>query len=214
MARAVKISDSVVRRLPLYLRVLDDLSQTQGVKLLSSQELGERAGVTPALVRKDLAWFGEFGKQGVGYDVHYLRDELRRILHLDREVRIALVGVGSLGMALARYHRRRYLNEPDFHLHIVALFDTDARKIGEVVDGVPILPLDELPGIVDRLAIRMAMIAVPTEAAQGVADRLVRAGVKGILNFAPVKLKVPEHIHVAAADLSAELQCLAYYLES
>lgn len=213
MARPGKISEAVVRRLPLYLRVLDELAEAGQTKLLSSQELGERAGVTPALVRKDLAWFGEFGKQGVGYDVHYLRSELRRILHLDKEIRIALVGVGSLGMALARYHRRRYLIEPDFNLHIVALFDTDPRKIGEVVDGVPISSLGELPVLVDRLGIRMAMIAVPAEAAQGVADRLAAAGVKAILNFAPVKLKVPPGVHVATADLSGELQCLAYYLD-
>ncbi|MBE3576378.1 MAG: redox-sensing transcriptional repressor Rex [Limnochordales bacterium] len=213
MPRPIKISEAVVRRLPLYLRVLDDVAQTRGIKLLSSQELGERAGVTPALVRKDLAWFGEFGKQGVGYDVHYLRNELRRILHLDREVRIALVGMGNLGVALARYHRRRYLNEPDFHLHIVAMFDSDPRKIGVLVEGVPVLPVAELPGLVERLNIKLAIIAVPAEAAQGVADQLVGAGVKGILNFAPMKLKVPEDVHVVTADLSAELQCLAFYLQ-
>src|SRR5690606_16012141 len=110
LARWRKISDAVVRRLPLYLRVLEEASADEDKKLMSSQELGERAGVSPALVRKDLAWFGEFGKQGVGYEVGFLKRELRRILNLDKEVRAALVGAGSLGRAFARYNQARYEN--------------------------------------------------------------------------------------------------------
>jgi len=112
--RLRKIPGAVVRRLPLYLRVLEDATRDGDKELMSSQELGERAGVSPALVRKDLAWFGEFGKQGVGYDVNNLKAELRRILHLDRDIPIAIVGVGSLGHALARYFRRRYAADPGF----------------------------------------------------------------------------------------------------
>ncbi|MBE3582642.1 MAG: redox-sensing transcriptional repressor Rex [Limnochordaceae bacterium] len=212
--RTAKISDAVVRRLPLYLRILDQLAVHEGPDAsLSSQELGERAGVSPALVRKDLAWFGEFGKQGVGYDVQYLRTALRKILHLDKEIRIALAGVGNLGLALARYHRRRYLSEPEFHLHIVALFDNDPAKWGEEIDGVPITPMSQMPEMVRRLGIRMGIITVPAEAAQEVANQMVRSGVRLILNFAPATLSLPEHVHVATADLSVELQRLSYYLD-
>src|SRR5690606_8293297 len=109
-----KISDAVVRRLPLYLRALEDVSRNEERTLMSSQELGERAGVSPALVRKDLAWFGEFGKQGVGYEVPYLRDELRRILNLDENIGVALIGMGSLGRALTRYNLSRLEQDPSF----------------------------------------------------------------------------------------------------
>src|SRR5690606_33369523 len=126
-----KISDAVVRRLPLYLRVLEEASSDDARQLMSSQELGQRAGVSPALVRKDLAWFGEFGKQGVGYEVNFLKEELRRILNLDQEIRVALIGVGRLGHALARYFQGRLDREPNFNLRIVALFDADERKVGE-----------------------------------------------------------------------------------
>ncbi len=207
-----KISDAVVRRLPLYLRVLDDLAHKEKVKLISSQELGELAGVSPALVRKDLAWFGEFGKQGVGYELEYLRHELRRILNLDVNHRVALIGVGSLGGALTRYNIRRYRENPDFNLHIVALFDSDAELIGSEVEDVQIQPLDVLEQTVEDMGIEMAIITVPASDAQTVAQRLVNAGVKAILNFAPITLHVPDDVQVASADLTLELQRLAYYL--
>ncbi|NLG68586.1 MAG: redox-sensing transcriptional repressor Rex, partial [Firmicutes bacterium] len=143
-----KISDAVVRRLPLYLRVLEEAYHSGEVKLMSSQELGERAGVSPALVRKDLAWFGEFGKQGVGYEVRYLREELRKILNLDREIRVAVIGVGSLGHALVRYNQQRYREDQHFNLHVVALFDADPAKIHTRLDGLmihPIATLAEVP---------------------------------------------------------------------
>jgi redox-sensing transcriptional repressor len=111
-----KISDAVIRRLPLYLRVLDELARESDTESISSQELGVKAGVGPALVRKDLAWFGEFGKQGVGYEIGFLRDELRKILNLDSKISVALVGVGSLGVALTRYHLKRYAEDESFNL--------------------------------------------------------------------------------------------------
>lgn len=208
-----KISDAVVRRLPLYLRVLEEVSRDEDRKLMSSQELGERAGVSPALVRKDLAWFGEFGKQGVGYEISYLRDELRRILNLDENIRVALIGVGSLGQALTRYNKSRLQQDQSFNIEIVALFDSDPSKFGKSVDGLTISPISELAEKTKALGVRMAIITVPADQAQGVVDAVVAAGIRAILNFAPTKLVVPEGVRIANADLSLELQRLAYYLD-
>lgn len=207
-----KISDAVIRRLPLYLRVLDELANESDATLISSQELGIKAGVGPALVRKDLAWFGEFGKQGVGYDVGFLRNELRKILNLEQEMAVALAGVGSLGRALARYHLKRYADKDSFNLRLTALFDSDPAKVGTFVEGIPISSLDEIPRIVEEQQIKIVILAVPADAAQDVANRFVRAGVHCILNYAPVKLNVPDTVQVAPVDLSLELQRLAYYV--
>src|SRR5690606_25378867 len=171
--RTKKISAAVVRRLPIYLRVLEEATRDGDKELMSSQELGEKAGVSPALVRKDLAWFGEFGKQGVGYDIETLRTELRRILHLDRDIPIALVGVGSLGEALVRYFRRRYSLDPGFHLNIVAVFDADPEKQGQDIEGLPVQAPELIPERAKELGIRMAIVAVPPDAAQMVVDALV-----------------------------------------
>lgn len=207
-----KISDAVIRRLPLYLRVLDELASESETELISSQELGVRAGVGPALVRKDLAWFGEFGKQGVGYQVGFLRDELRRILNLDAEIRVGLVGVGSLGVALTRYHLKRFAEDESFNLNLVALFDSDENKVGTNVVGVPVFSTADIAKEVAEKQLKMVIITVPAEYAQDVANRFIEAGVKGILNFAPIKLKTPPEVQVANADLSLELQRLAYYM--
>lgn len=204
-----RISDAVVRRLPLYLRVLENAADQE---MMSSQELGERAGVSPALIRKDLAWFGEFGKQGVGYEVAYLREELRKILNLDKPIPMVLVGVGSLGYALARYNRRKFLDEPGFNMEIVALFDANPEVIGKTVEGVTIEPVADLAKRVKELNAKVGIICVPAEHAQAVADELVVGGVKAILNFAPVKISVPDHVEVTNEDLSLELQRLAYYV--
>lgn len=206
-----KISDAVVRRLPLYLRVLEEAGR-DGKDLMSSQELGQRAGVSPALVRKDLAWFGEFGKQGVGYEIDFLKQELRRILNLHREIPIALVGVGRLGQALAHYFQGRRERDPDFNLRVAALFDADERKFGQRIGDLLVYPIDELTWRVREQRIRMAIIAVPAAEAQRVADALVQADIRGLLNFAPVKLAVPEGVRLANADVSLELQRLAYYI--
>ncbi len=209
-----KISDAVVRRLPLYLRVLEDVSRDEDRRLMSSQELGERAGVSPALVRKDLAWFGEFGKQGVGYEISYLKDELRRILNLDANIRVALIGAGSLGQALTRYNRGRLEQDRSFNVEIVSIFDNDPSKYGRMIDRIRISPIEEFAAITQELGVKMAIITVPAENAQEVADVVVAADIRAILNFAPVKLVVPGHVRVASADLSLEMQRLAYYLES
>jgi redox-sensing transcriptional repressor len=207
-----KISDAVVRRLPLYLRVLDEVARVGETQMISSQELGDKAGVGSALVRKDLAWFGEFGKQGVGYEVEFLRRELKRILNLDKEHKVVLVGAGSLGIALARYNIRRYNTDDSFNLKIIGLFDHDPTKLGRIFEGIEVRSLDELENFVRENNVKMAIITVPADAAQDVAVQLVRGGVGAILNFAPIKLNVPEHVQVASADLTLELQRLAYYL--
>ena len=208
-----KISDAVVRRLPLYLRVLEEVSRDEDRTLMSSQELGERAGVSPALVRKDLAWFGEFGKQGVGYEISYLQDELRRILNLDENIRVALIGAGSLGQALTRYNRSRLEQDRSFNVEIVAVFDNDPEKFGKMIGQIPITPVERFAEVTKELGVRMAIITVPAESAQEVADIVVGAGIRAILNFAPTKLIVPANVRVASADLSLELQRLAYYLD-
>ncbi len=207
-----KISDAVVRRLPLYLRVLDEVYQNGEVKLMSSHELGERAGVSPALVRKDLAWFGEFGKQGVGYEVGYLRSELRKILNLDQEIRVGLIGFGSLGHALVRYNQQRYREDAHFNLHIVAIFDNDPEKVNRQFEGLSVYPVEQLGEVTRREGLQMAIVTVPAWAAQQVVDRCVEAGIRAILNFAPAKLVVPPGVHLANADVSLEMQRLAYYL--
>ncbi|MCK9526806.1 MAG: redox-sensing transcriptional repressor Rex [Limnochordia bacterium] len=207
-----KISDAVIRRLPLYLRVLDDLAQESETESISSQELGVRAGVGPALVRKDLAWFGEFGKQGVGYEIGFLRDELRKILNLDTNLPVALVGVGSLGSALTRYHLKRFAEDASFNLELVALFDSDPAKIGDSVEGIPVYGLEDIPSQIKEKGLKIVIITVPAQNAQEVVNLFVEAGIQGILNFAPIKLRAPDQIHVVDTDVSLELQRLAYYV--
>ncbi|MDI9418700.1 MAG: redox-sensing transcriptional repressor Rex [Firmicutes bacterium] len=207
-----KISDAVVRRLPLYLRVLDEVVKSGDTPMISSQELGARAGVGSALVRKDLAWFGEFGKQGVGYEVEYLRSELKQILNMEREHNIILVGAGSLGIALARYTIRRYHMDDSFSLKLVGLFDHDPDKIGKAYEGISVFAMAEMESFVRKHNVQMAMITVPADAAQDIAMQLVNCGVRAILNLAPVKLTLPEHVQLLNADLTLELQRLAYYL--
>ncbi|HHT90568.1 MAG: redox-sensing transcriptional repressor Rex [Bacillota bacterium] len=207
-----KISDAVIRRLPLYLRVLDELARESDTESISSQELGVKAGVGPALVRKDLAWFGEFGKQGVGYEIGFLRDELRKILNLDSKISVALVGVGSLGVALTRYHLKRYAEDESFNLELIALFDSDPAKIGMTVQGIPVFDLKDVAAQVKEKQLKIVIIAVPASDAQEVANAFIQAGIQGILNFAPIKLQAPDTVHVVAADLSLELQRLAYYI--
>ncbi len=207
-----KISDAVIRRLPLYLRVLDDLADESETESISSQELGVRAGVGPALVRKDLAWFGEFGKQGVGYEVGFLRDELRKILNLDSNLPVGLVGVGSLGVALTRYQLKRFAADESFNLELAALFDSDVAKIGGSIEGIPVYGLEDIPSQVQEKGLKIVIITVPAQDAQDVASRFIQAGIQGILNFAPVKLQAPDTVHVVNTDVSLELQRLAYYV--
>jgi redox-sensing transcriptional repressor len=202
-----KISEAVVRRLPVYLRILNHLSQME-IKTISSQELGEKLDLNPAQIRKDLAYFGEFGKKGIGYDVVYLIEKIRQILKLDNQINVALVGAGHLGHALSNYNM--YLND---NIRIVALFDDHPTKIGQKIGGIVVQPIKELLETVKQCNIRIGIITVPATEAQGVANQFVRSGVEAILNFAPTVIKVPADIRVHYADFSAELLSLPYYLE-
>ncbi|PDO11665.1 MAG: redox-sensing transcriptional repressor Rex [Candidatus Reconcilbacillus cellulovorans] len=201
-----RISEAVVRRLPIYLRHLEELRRN-GVRTISSKELGRKLDLNPAQIRKDLAYFGEFGKKGIGYDVSYLIEKIRQILKLDRTIAVGLVGAGNLGRALCNYNA--YLRD---NMKIVAVFDAAPEKIGQKINNLTILPMDELAATVAAKNIRIGIITVPASEAQSVANRFVEAGVDAILNFAPVVLRVPPHVRVHHADFTADLQSLAYYL--
>ena len=213
--RKLKAPDVVIRRLALYLRILQQIDDEEGGRFISSKELGDRAGVNSAQVRKDLALFGEFGKQGVGYEIGYLREELRAILNANRTINIGIVGVGELGIALARYNLRRFTREKHYPFSLVAAFDNDPAKVGRKIEKtVEIFPISQLPERLPELRIDILVITVPADAAQGVVDLAVKAGVRAILNFAPTKLFVPPKVRLHYSDVSLELQQLAYYLES
>ena len=201
-----KIPEMTIRRLSLYTRCLIQLEE-DGIKTISSQALAERFNLNSAQVRKDLAYFGEFGVRGIGYYVSGLKAELQKILNLDREWQVALVGYGNLGSALFRY---KGFAKQGFR--ISAIFDDDPAKAGRTVDGVPILPTADLAREVKARNLQIAIVAVPAEAAQGVTDKLVATGVRGILNFAPSRLKVGKDVRLKNVDLSIELETLSFYL--
>ena len=201
-----KIPEMTIRRLSVYTRCLLQLEE-DGVKTISSEELAERFNLNSAQVRKDLAYFGEFGVRGTGYYVSGLKAELQKILGLDREWQVALVGFGNLGSAL--FHYKGFIRQG---FRISAIFDDDSKKIGRTVEGVPILPLGDLAREAKGRNLQIGIVAVPAEAAQTVADRLVAAGVKAILNFAPTRLKVPKEVRLQVVDLSIELETLSFYL--
>jgi redox-sensing transcriptional repressor len=204
--RPSKIPEMTIRRLSVYTRCLLQLEE-DGVKTVSSQELAERFNLNSAQVRKDLAYFGEFGVRGIGYYVSGLKAELQRILGLDREWAVALIGFGNLGSAL--FHYRGFARQG---FKIVAIFDDDREKVGRSVGGVPILAGADLAREVRERGIQIAILAVPAETAQGVAEQLVAAGIKAILNFAPARLKVPRDVRLKDVDLSIELETLSFYL--
>lgn len=206
MAKSGKISEAVVRRLPIYLRYLTQLQQLN-ITTVSSQQMGKTLDVNPAQIRKDLAAFGDFGKKGIGYDVNYLIEKIRQILKLDQVIHVALVGAGHLGHAISNYNA--YLKD---NMRIIAIFDADERKVGKTIAGLPIQPLRELKQTVAEKNIRLAIITVPAYAAQEVADLLVDAGIEGILNFAPVTLRAARDVRIDYADVTSSLQSLAYYL--
>jgi redox-sensing transcriptional repressor len=201
-----KISEAVVRRLPMYLRYLNELAKSD-VQTVSSQDLGRRLDLNPAQIRKDLAYFGEFGKKGIGYDVGYLVEKIRGILKLDQEIRVALVGAGNLGQALCNYNA--YLKD---NMRITAVFDANPKRVGERINHLHVQPMRELVDTVREHHARIGIITVPAAEAQRVADQFVEAGVEGIMNFAPSIIRVPSHIRVHYADFTIELQSLAYYL--
>jgi redox-sensing transcriptional repressor len=200
-----KIPDETVQRLPLYLRGLLHIYE-RGQKNISSSGLADTLHLNPSQIRKDLCYFGEFGIQGVGYDVKKLLRQIRKILKLNRTPKTALVGVGNLGSALLRF--------PGFNAYgfeIVELFDNDPRKVGKVIKNIRIKHISQLSTL-KRRNIRLGIIAVPGDSAQHVANKLVEAGVTGILNFAPFRLTVPAKIKAITIDIALELARLPYYL--
>ncbi len=195
-----------VRRLSVYTRCLLQLEE-DGVKTISSQELADRFNLNSAQVRKDLAYFGEFGVRGIGYYVSGLKAELQRILGLDREWQVALVGFGNLGSAL--FHYKGFARQG---FRISAVFDDDPAKWGREIEGVAILPLRDLPRETKARNLQIGIVAVPAESAQGVIDKLAVAGIKAVLNFAPGRIKAAKDVRLKNVDLSIELETLSFYL--
>lgn len=202
------IPDIVIRRLPIYARSLQYLVH-DGLETVSSSELGTRLGVSAAQIRRDLSYFGEFGKQGKGYNVAYLLDQINSILGLNHDWSMALVGLGHLGRALLHYDE---LAERGFCIR--ALFDHNPAKVGTQIGDLTIHPLEDLPQVLARENIRMAIIAVPARGAQEVADALVEAGVRAILNYAPIVVQVPSRVKIRHIDAVVALQSMTYYLEN
>lgn len=206
MKNQIIISKATIDRLPLYFRTLKFIQQ-EGIEIISSEELGKRIGVTPEQIRKDLASFGQFGKKGVGYYVRELIGNISEILGLHRSWNMAIVGLGHLGWALANYP-----NFSSLGFNMKAIFDVDLSKIGLNIKGIEVSHIRKMPEIIAERNIHIAVITVPAEQAQDVADQLVAASIKGIWNFAPVKIKVPRHILLASEDLSVGLSSLSYHL--
>ena len=196
-----------ISRLVTYLRILTHL-EDDGVRKTSSEQLAEEAKVSPFQVRKDLSHFGRFGTRGAGYNVPALRRELRRILGLTRPYGVAIVGMGRLGQALADYP-----NFNDYAFDLRAFFDVDPTKVGTTIRGIEIAHTDELAKVIPAEEIELAFITVPHEAAQKVADQLVAAGIKGILNFSPTMVRTPPEVHVEIVDFLAGLKRLAFHLQ-
>lgn len=205
MATTREIPDATVSRLPIYRRSLIELASS-GEPTVSSARLAELAGVNAAKVRKDLSFLGSYGVRGVGYDVENLLREVDWALGLDVDAPVVIVGMGNLGQALARYSGFSSRGFP-----IGALVDSDDSKVAEVIDGLAVHHIDNLPELVRELGLVVGIIATPAEAAQSVADALVAAGVRSILTFAPTILVVPDNIPLRKVDLATELQILSYY---
>lgn len=200
-----KIPEAALGRLPIYLRILVDLTNDK-VTQVSSEQLAELAAVNAAKVRKDLSYLGTYGTRGVGYDVQFLTYQIQRELGLNQSWPVVIVGAGNLGQALANFTG---ISERGFH--IVGVVDKDESKIGAVVGGVRVKHVDELNQIVQSKHVSIGIIATPAQHAQEAADSLVRAGVGSIMNFAPTVLSVPRGVNVRKVDLALELQILSYY---
>lgn len=200
------VPDIVIGRLPIYLRELMRQAE-EGKVTTSSQELGQRLGISSAQIRKDLSHFGEFGKQGTGYHVKYLIEQLRYILNLTQEWSVALVGAGYLGHAIANYNGFTHRG-----FRIGWIFDNNPAKIGQTVNGITIQDVSELIETIRQNNIQIAIVVVPAEVAQEITDCLVSAGIRAILSYAPIHLKVPPEIRVSYSDPVVQLQQMTYYL--
>lgn len=203
--KALRIPERTVTRLSIYLRCLEEL-EADGLASVSSRQLAERFGLNSAQVRKDLAYFGQFGVRGLGYHIVELKHNLERILGLKQDWEVALVGVGNLGSALMAY---RGFGQRGFKLALA--FDADPVKSGRVIEGVEIQEAARMVATIRRRRVKIAVLAVPAAAAQGVADLLVEAGITAILNFAPAQLAVPERVKVQNVDLAVLLKTLSYH---
>jgi redox-sensing transcriptional repressor len=201
-----RIADSTVRRLSAYLRFLEDF-ENRGLSTISSDELARRGGTTSAQVRKDLSFFGSFGKRGLGYSVPELAGRLREILGLARQWRVIIVGAGKIGAALAQYRGFRQRG-----FHIVAAYDANPEKVGKPLEGIPVRDISHLEKDAHKETPDIAVVTVPSENAQAVVDRVVRAGIKAILNFAPTQLQVPSDVTVKTVNMAMELESLSYAL--
>lgn len=201
-----KVSEPTIGRLSVYLRLLTELADS-GVATVSSGELASQSGTTAAQVRKDLSLFGTFGKRGLGYSVPELVSRLRAILGLEKPWRVALVGAGRIGAALFGYENFRRQG-----FHIEAVFDTDPSKVGQKWNGLVVEPDAGMEAALEARGIQIAVVAVPARAAQAVVDRLVKAGIRGILNFAPTQLEVPSGVVVKTVDMALEMEGLSYAL--
>lgn len=201
-----KISESTIRRLSLYLRFLEQ-SEQQGHTTISSEELASRGGTTSAQIRKDLSFFGSFGKRGLGYSVPELAHRIREILGLERAYRVVLVGAGKIGGALVHYEGFQQRG-----FHVAAIYDRDPKKIGSRWNGLVVRDVKHIEADLKKEPTDIAIVVTPAAAAQDVVDRMVRAGVKAILNFAPVQLTVPRDVAVKTVNMALELETLSYSL--
>jgi len=201
-----RIADSTVRRLSAYLRFLEDF-ETRGLSTISSDELAKRGGTTSAQVRKDLSFFGSFGKRGLGYSVPELASQLREILGLGKEWRVVIVGAGKIGAALAQYRgfRQRGFN-------ILAAYDNNADKIGKKLEGIPVRDIDQLEKDIPREKPDIVVLTVPSDQAQVLLDRVVKLGIKAVLNFAPTQLQSPPDVTVKTVNMAMELEGLSFAL--
>jgi redox-sensing transcriptional repressor len=201
-----RIADSTVRRLSAYLRFLEDF-ESRGLSTISSDELANRGGTTSAQVRKDLSFFGSFGKRGLGYSVPELAGRLREILGLERQWKVIIIGAGKIGAALAQYRGFRQRG-----FSILAAYDSSPEKVGRSLEGIPVRDIAHLDRDVAREAPDIAVVTVPSDDAQAVVDRVVRAGIKAILNFAPTQIQVPGDVTVKTVNMAMELESLSFAL--
>jgi redox-sensing transcriptional repressor len=201
-----RIADSTVRRLSAYLRFLEDF-EIRGLSTISSDELAKRGGTTSAQVRKDLSFFGSFGKRGLGYSVPELAGQLREILGLGKEWRVVIVGAGKIGAALAQYRgfRQRGFN-------ILAAYDNNKDKIGKKLEGIPVRDIEQLDKDILREKPDIVVLTVPSDQAQALLDRVVKAGIKAVLNFAPTQLQAPPDVTVKTVNMAMELEGLSFAL--
>lgn len=201
-----RIADSTVRRLSAYLRFLEDF-EGRGLSTISSDELARRGGTTSAQVRKDLSFFGSFGKRGLGYSVPELAGRLREILGLGRQWKVIIIGAGKIGAALAQYRGFRQRG-----FHILAAYDSNPEKVGKLLEGIPVRDIGQLERDVHKEPPDIAVLTVPSENAQAVVDRVVRCGIKAVLNFAPTQLQVPPDVTVKTVNMAMELESLSFAL--